>query len=198
MTLFSEAIKLKDGVLHNIQYHQQRVNNTLSCFYQTTIDLSVIRDRIPPHVKNGLYKCRVLYSDKIEDVEFIPYFFRNIQKVGVIRDDEIDYSYKYANRSNLNTLLQKSGCDDIIIIKNGLVTDASSSNLVFKSAKGLFTPKECLLPGTKRKQLLERKKIREQSIRVEDIQAFNAVCFINAMVDLTDDIKVQTSSLLYL
>lgn len=198
MKLFSEAIKLKDSILFNLDYHQERVNRTLHTFYQTEIDLSVIRDSIPPLMKNGLFKCRVLYSDKIEKIEFIPYCFRNIQKVGVLTDNEIDYSYKYADRGNLNKLLQKSGCDDIIIVKNGLVTDASSSNLVFKTPKGLFTPKEYLLPGTKRKQLLERKKIIERSIRVENIQTFDAVYFINAMIDMEDDIKVQTSSLIFL
>jgi 4-amino-4-deoxychorismate lyase len=94
--------------------------------------------------------------------------------------------------------LQKSGCNDIIIIKNGLVTDASSSNLVFKSSKGLFTPENYLLPGTKRRLLLDRKKIKEQRIRVEDIKTFDSVYFINAMIDLEDDIKVRTSSLRYL
>jgi 4-amino-4-deoxychorismate lyase len=181
-----------------MNYHQERIDRTLQDFYQTAIDLSVINDMIPGHMKSGLFKCRVLYSDKIEKVEFIPYFFRCIRKVGVITDNEIDYSYKYTERSNLNKLLQKSGCDDIIIVKNGLVTDASSSNLVFKSPKELFTPEDYLLPGTKRRLLLDRKKIKEQSIRIEDIKTFDSVYFINAMIDLEDDIKVQTSSLLYL
>jgi 4-amino-4-deoxychorismate lyase len=196
--IFSEAIKLKDGVFHHINYHQERIERTLHAFFQTAIDLSVIHDMIPGHMKSGLFKCRVLYSGKIEKVEFIPYFFRDIRKVGVITDDEIDYSYKYADRSYLNRLLQKSGCNDIIIVKNGLVTDASSSNLVFKSPKGLFTPEDYLLPGTKRRLLLDQKKIKEQRIRVEDIKTFDTVYFINAMIDLEDDIKVQTSSLLYL
>jgi 4-amino-4-deoxychorismate lyase len=195
MIVFSEAIKVKDGILYNLKYHQERINKTLKDFYRTEIDLSVINDMIPNHVKSGLYKCRVLYSGKIEKVEFIPYAFRYVRTVAVITDNEISYSYKYADRNCINTLLQKSGCDDILIIKNGLVTDASSSNLVFRSREGLFTPKDYLLPGTKRKLLLDHKKIEERSIPVNEIKAFDTVYFINAMVDLEDNIKVETCQL---
>jgi 4-amino-4-deoxychorismate lyase len=195
MTLFSEAIKLKDGVLCNLPYHQERMNKTIQAFYQAKADLSVINSMVPTHMKNGLYKCRVLYSDKIEKVEFIPYVFRNPQTVAVVVDNEIDYAYKYVDRIHINILLQKSGCDDIIIVKNGLVTDASSSNLVFKSREGLFTPKDYLLPGTKRQFLLDCGKIKEKDITVDELQAFDTVYFINAMVDLKDEIKMEIHQL---
>jgi len=195
MTLFSEAIKLKDGVLYNLPYHQERMNKTIQAFYQTKTDLSVINGMVPAHMKNGLYKCRVLYSDKIEKVEFIPYVFRNLKTVSIVMDNEIDYAYKYADRSRINILLQESGCDDVIIVKNGLVTDASSSNLVFKSREGLFTSKDYLLPGTKRQFLLDRGKIKEKDIAVDELQAFDTVYFINAMVDLEDEIKMEIHQL---
>ena len=196
MTLFSEAIKLKDGVLYNLPYHQRRMNETTQTFYRTKADLSVIKAMVLARMNSGLYKCRVLYSDKIEKVEFIPYIFRNPETVAVVADDEIDYAYKYADRSRIDSLLQKSGCDDMIIVKNGLVTDAASSNLVFKSQEGLFTPKNYLLPGTKRQFLLDRGKIKERDITVNDLQAFDTVYFINAMVDLADGIKKEIRRLI--
>lgn len=196
MTLFSEAIKLKDGVLYNLPYHQRRMDETTQTFYRTKADLSVIKAMVPARMNSGLYKCRVLYSDKIEKVEFIPYIFRNPETVAVIADDEIDYAYKYADRSRIDSLLQKSGCDDVIIVKNGSVTDASSANLVFKSREGLFTPKSYLLPGTKRQFLLDRGKIKERDITVNDLQAFDTVYFINAMVDLKDGIKKKIRRLI--
>lgn len=198
MTIFTEAIKLKDGVFSNINYHQARVDQTLRAFYQTKIDLSTVSDMIPDHMKAGMFKCRILYSDRIEKVEFLPYSIRNIQKVGVMVDDAIDYSYKYADRTRLNALLQKSGCDEIIIVRKGLVTDAYSANLVFQSSQGLFTPQNNLLPGTKRRQLIDRGISTERSIRVEEIKTFDSVYFINAMIDLEDEIKVPTAALVYL
>lgn len=196
MTLFSEAIKLKDGVLYNLPYHQRRMDKTIQTFYRTKADLSVIKATIPARMNSGLYKCRVLYSDKIEKVEFIPYVFRNPGTVAVVADDGIDYAYKYADRSRIDDLLQKSGCDDLIIVKNGSVTDASSANLVFESREGLFTPRNYLLPGTKRQFLLDCGKIKERDITVNDLPAFDTVYFINAMMDLEDGIKKETHRLI--
>ena len=198
MTLFSEVLKLKDGVLFNLDGHQERVNRTLCRCYGTEIDLSVLREKIPGELKPGLFKCRVLYSGRIESIEFTPYRCRHPASVGVLTDNEIDYAYKYADRSRLNGLLRKSGCDDLIIIKNGFVTDAFSSSLVFESAGRMYTPKDFLLPGTKRKLLLDRKEIEEVCIPVKEIRSFEAVYLINAMVDLEDRIKVDTASLVYL
>ncbi len=197
MTTFSEAIKLKDGFFYNLSYHQDRVSKTVSDFYKTRLDLSVILELIPPQAKKGLFKCRVLYDDKIQKIEFIPYTFRKIKRVAVVSNDDIDYSYKYTDRSVINDMLGKSGCDDIIIVKNGVVTDASSSSLVFKSSEGLYTPKNYLLPGTKRKMLLDGEEIMERSIGIRDIKSYEYIYLINAMVDLEDDIKVETSSLVY-
>lgn len=198
MKTFSEAIKMNDSTFFNLEYHQKRINRTLQHFYQTEIDISIIKDIIPSYAKEGLFKCRVVYSDIIEKVEFIPYFFRYLGEIGVVTDDEINYSYKYTDRSKINELLQKSGCDDIIIVKNGFVTDSSFSNLVFKSSKGFFTPRDCLLPGTKRQLLLDKNLIKDIRIHVNDIHKFDEVYFINAMIDITDEMKIETSSLVYL
>lgn len=94
-----------------------------------------------------MFKCRVVYGRDIGKVEYIPYVRRRIEKVGVIRDDAIDYSYKYTDRSRLNILLRDSGCDEIVIVRRGLVTDASAFNLVFESADGLLRRPVRCWPG---------------------------------------------------
>ncbi len=194
-TLFSEAIKLNDGVFYNLEYHQTRVDRTLQQFYGTSIDLSVLNRMIPKNKKTGLYKCRMIYDDHVKTVEFIPYTFRKIKKVGVISDNDIEYSYKYADRSHLNSLLEKSNCDDIIIVKNNLVTDSFAANLVFQSSAGLYTPESCLLQGTKRQYLLEKGIIQKREIHIEDIKKYNRIFFINAMIDLKDNVNIEVSSL---
>lgn len=198
MIQFSEAIKLKDGKFYNLEYHQERASRTIDTFYKKQIDLYAIENLIPNHAQVGMFKCRVVYNDKIENVEFIPYSFKSIKKVGIIADNSIEYSHKYVDRDNLNKLLKVSGCDDIIIIKNGFVTDSFSANLVFESSEGLFTPSNNLLPGTKRQLLLDRGIIREKTIAVEDIKYFEKVYFINAMIDLEDDISIDTKSLIHI
>lgn len=198
MKQFSEAIKLKDGIFYNLEYHQERMNRTCVDFGIKQINLFDVTKSVPKQFQEGLFKFRVLYSHEILSLEFISYSFRSVKTVGIIIDNEIDYRYKYQNRETLNKLLQESGCDDIIIIRNGFVTDGSSSSLVFESAEGLFTPTNYLLPGTKRQYLLDKDIITEKEITINDIKSFDKVYFINAMVDIEDNISIETSSLLWL
>lgn len=119
MIQFSEAIKLKEGVLLNLPYHQRRVDATTSHFYSSKIDLSLLHQLITPQLSTGLYKCRVVYANSIVSVEFIPYNFRVVKSFKIVEDSQIEYSYKYADRSRINKLLAQSGCDEIIISKGG-------------------------------------------------------------------------------
>ncbi len=193
--MFSEAIKLKDGIFYNLEYHQARLNRTQEKFYSPKIDLSLLCSLIPDYPQKGLFKCRLAYHDEIEKIEFIPYTFKIVDKVGVVIDNEIDYEYKYTNRDRLNYLLENSGCDDIIIIKNGYITDSFSSNLIFKSDEGWFTPDTFLLSGTKRQLLLDKGIIKERKISLEDVKQYQQIYFINAMVDIEDNISIDVQNL---
>lgn len=190
--IFSEAIKLKDGVLYNLSYHEMRMRRTIEHFFGISFPLLI---EIPEDKMIGLYKCRVVYSDQIHSVEFIPYSFRVVRNLALVQDDSIDYTYKYTDRVVLNALLTKSGCDDIIIIKDGYVTDASSSNLVFEDKTGLYTPSSYLLRGTKREYLLEKGIIKERTIKEENIKEYDSIFLINAMIDLEDRVKVSIAQL---
>ena len=81
---------------------------------------------------------------------------------------------------------QRGKCDDIIIIKNGLVTDAFAANLLFFDGKNWVTPTTPLLKGTQRQFLLDQEIIFETKIREEDICSYQKVGLINAMVSFED------------
>lgn len=195
-TQFTEAIKFENGVFHNLRYHQARMDNTMAQFDLEKIDLTGHLKNIPTPSQKGIYKCRVLYGKKIESIEFTPYSFRKKEKVGIVTDNQIDYSYKFANRENLERLIADTGFGDILIIKNGFATDALFSNLVFESKEGLFTPATYLLPGTKRQQLLDDGIIKEKQITRDDIPLYTKIRFINAMIDLEDEVFIETEKLL--
>ena len=96
--------------------------------------------------------------------------------------DDIEYSLKYSDRSLINTLFaQRGACDEIIIIKNGKVTDCSIGNLIFRQEKKWYTPDTPLLLGTQREKLLQEGKIQERTIFQEDIVNFDEIKIINAM-----------------
>ena len=131
------------------------------------------------------YKARVVYGEQgVETVEYAPYSMRNINSLQVVEDDTITYDYKSTDRSHLNALLEKKGSsDDIIIVKHGLLTDTSFTNLAIYDGKQWLTPKHPLLPGTKRAALLDKAIIREADITLENLRKADRVSLFNAMIE---------------
>lgn len=131
------------------------------------------------------YKARVVYGEQgVEAVEYAPYFIRNINSLQVVADDTITYGYKSTDRSCLNALVaQKGNCDDIIIVKHGLLTDTSFTNLAIFDGKHWVTPRHPLLPGTKRAALLDKGMIQKADITLEDLRNANKVSLFNAMIE---------------
>lgn len=193
---FVETIKVKDGVFYNLPLHSERLRITAFQFYGASMDLDLSVDAIPVEYLHGIYKCRVVYSSEIEEISFTPYSFREFEDIVIIEDDNIDYSYKSTDREVFTQLLNKKGAaSEIMIVKNGLITDSSFSNFVFENSLGLFTPDTYLLNGVKRQSLLKRGVIKECQIRKEDVLEFDRVYLINAMIDLEDQISIPISQI---
>src|SRR5690606_14853325 len=90
------------------------------------------------------------------ETRITPYEVRAVTSLKIIHDDTIDYSLKYEDRSSIDNLFAKrNNCDDILIIKNGFVTDASYSNIAFYDGSRWITPAQPLLKGTMRQHLLD-------------------------------------------
>ncbi len=186
MCQFFETIKCEDGKLFNLQWHNSRLNNVRTGYFRESniIDLSEIITTPETH-KEGLFRCRIVYSKTINTVEFIPHKFRKIESLKLIEDNNIDYRFKYSDRKNLIKLFDKrSGCDDILIVKNGCITDSFTANPVFFDGEKWWTPDTPLLPGTQRAKLIYEAKIEVCRITPTTISKFKKVGLINAMWDL--------------
>ncbi len=178
-----ETIKCKDGKLFNTEFHQTRFEKAQKEYFgispKTKLTEEII---IPEFAKNGLFRCRVTYSEQIEMIEFFPYQFRKINSLKLVEDNTIDYRYKYTDREKLNRLFEKRGnCDDIIIVKNGCITDSFVANLVFFDGEKWITPNTPLLPGTQRAKLLQEEMIFENRITNQDLYKYKKVGLINAL-----------------
>lgn len=186
MCLLLETIKIVDGKPQNLDFHQKRFENARkSMFGLKNFDLLSEIIKVPEFAQNGLFRCRLLYKEKIEKIEFLPYNFRQIKTLRLVESNGIDYSYKFADRSELENLFaQKGDCDDIIIVKNGLITDSFAANLVFYDGQKWWTPDSPLLKGTKREKFLAEKTISACKIELSDLQKYSKVGLINAMIDL--------------
>jgi 4-amino-4-deoxychorismate lyase len=141
-----------------------------------------------------MYKCKVSYSSSINEIEIIPYQKRIIKSLRLVKDNTISYDHKYSDRSHLLELLAKRGdCDDILIVKNGYITDTSFSNIVFFDGDKWVTPARPLLRGTMRESLLKTNYIEETDILVNDLKKFTIARLVNAMLPFrtATDIKLQ-------
>jgi 4-amino-4-deoxychorismate lyase len=180
MSLLLETIKIEDGKLANLSYHQAR-------FDKSRTDLFAMTKKIALHTvikapKSGLYRCRILYDEDIRSIEYIPYKEKNIRKLKVVPSD-IDYAYKYADRETFTKLLQEySVYDEIIIEKGGYLTDTTISNIAFYDGERWLTPEHPLLPGTMRAKLLDEGFLHRKEIRKEDLKNYSQIALMNSMI----------------
>lgn len=199
MSLLFETIKCSNGKLFNMEFHQARFEK--SCFeyfgFYTKFNLAESIE-IPEFAKDGLFRCRVTYSKRIKKIEFIPHQYRKIKSLKLTGDNEIDYQFKYNNREKLNLLFEQRGtCDDIIIVKNGLITDSSYANIIFYDGIKWWTPDSPLLEGTQRAKLLTEGKIFERTITENDISLYEKAGLINALNNLDEMPQIKISNIQY-
>lgn len=183
--LFIETIRLANGQLFNLHFHTKRLNHTRKIHFEENGEWDLIQMIIvPENFKEGLFKCRLTYGEQIEKIEFEAYQPRLVQRLRLVNNDNVDYNFKYQNRTFLNELFsQREEADDVLIIKNGFVTDTSYANIVFWNGQQWITPDTFLLAGTQRARLLEEGIIVEQKIRAKDIPQYSYARLINSMLD---------------
>jgi len=193
MSRLLETIQLKDGILRNVKYHNTRMKISRNEILQIdkTADL---REEItvPVEFQTGIFKCRVVYNENIDTIEFIPYVIKPVRSLKIVHGD-IDYSYKFEDRSAIKELFAKrESCDDILVVKSNRITDTSYCNVVFFRENKWYTPSTPLLRGTKREKLMDDGIITAENISIKDIQNYSKVSLINSMLDIGDiiiDIK---------
>ncbi len=184
MCRFIETIRIDNGRVCNLPYHNRRLNDTRAHFWPESTPLQ-LSDHLFPGCKAGIVKARVVYGEKgIEDASYSSYVMRHVHSLALIQADDIDYTYKSTGREPLNRLFALRGvCDDILIVKQGLLTDTSIANIAFYNGTHWYTPAHPLLKGTKRAALLEEGILQEKDIRPEDLSSFSTVRLFNAMID---------------
>jgi 4-amino-4-deoxychorismate lyase len=193
MSLLFETIRIQDGKPQNLGYHNFRMNQSRRAFYNSKYTIDLIKlISVPDGLKKGIIKCKVFYNKDIEEIGFEAYTPRKISSLKLVEDNSIEYSFKFTDREAINNLLSKKGnYDDILIIKNGFVTDTSYSNIIFYNGTGWITPAAPLLPGTMRKHLIDMKFISEKYIKTIDLLAFKKARLINAMLPFETAPEIQ-------
>lgn len=180
LPLLLETIKIEEGKIHNLSYHQARCDQSRLMLFGSTdsLDLSLIIDA----PQTGLYRCRILYERSLHSIEYIPYKPKEISTLRIV-SSTIDYSFKYADRSDLEALLASNkDVDEVIIEKNGYLTDTTIANIAFYDGSQWLTPETPLLKGTMRAKLIDEGFLKTANIKREDLKNYTQVALMNAMI----------------
>jgi 4-amino-4-deoxychorismate lyase len=176
MSRLIETIRVSEGKAWNTDYHFKRMRRSLLSW-----DLRQILDISLP--SRGIHKLRIVYDGNYFEHSVTPYTIRPVRSLKLVSNNDIVYDKKYEDRTELNEMFdRREGCDDILIIKDDLVTDVSHANIIFKRNDQWFTPDSFLLNGTMRQFLLDNKLIFEAHITPRDLSQYSHFKLINAML----------------
>lgn len=194
MSRFIESICLQNGAFRNLDFHQKRMDLTRykKFGFEESIDLSEVLNQYD-FPKEGKYKCRVVYDEQIQEVEFLPYQIRPIYSIQLVENNEIEYRFKSEDRQAFELMKDSIMEDEIIIVQKGQITDTSYSNLVFFDGEKWITPSTYLLNGTMRQALLAEGKIVEEEVNPKDLNRFFSLKLINAMMNLDESPELAIS-----
>ena len=178
-----ETICIRDGELMHVDYHRQRMAYSAASLFPGYIppdpeQLISLNERALLH---GTHKYRIIYGPGCLKTQIIPYPFKIIRSLKLVETD-LDYSYKYADRKALEALFEmRQHADDVLLVKDGRITDTSIANIVFVKGRQFFTPDKPLLQGTALQRLLDEKKLIATEIKPKDLKFFDSFILINAM-----------------
>ncbi|MGA9045614.1 aminotransferase class IV [Sulfuricurvum sp.] len=175
-----ETLRCENGSLVHLSYHQERLEKSLRLLQiEKSYDLRALV--IPPAA--GIYRCRFLYNADSYAIEFHPYTPKTITSLKLVTADSLDYALKYSDRENLNHLFDQRGmCDDVLIVKNGLLTDTTIANIALQIEGKWLTPNAPLLMGTTRTRLLKEGFLTPASLHIDDIAKATKIAIMNAML----------------
>ena len=175
MSLFPlfETIAIIDGKPQNLAYHQARFEHAMRNYFQIEPKLQLAEVvQVPAEHQQGLVRCRMDYSAHHFELTFFPYQPRQIQTLQCVYVDEIDYRFKYSDRSQLE-VLKNDQSDEVVIVHQGY--------LLFFKAGRWYCSEDYLLKGTQLSKLLDEQKVELIKLPISDLFRYEKVMIINAL-----------------
>lgn len=184
MSRFIESIKVESGKVHHLAWHQQRVNAAFAVHFPdlAVFDLEAYIGQV--EFPMGKAKLRIVYDGQTAKHTIDPYAPKPVASLQIV-PALIEYDHKYEDRSRLEKLFGlRHEADDILILCNNEITDTYYANIALLKNGEWFTPKSYLLNGVKRQVLLSEGAINETTVTLDDLEGYEAISLINAMLDL--------------
>lgn len=190
MSLFIETLRVEpDNSVPLLSYHRARMKQTLNTLdnAKTSTILTSLESKLAKLLLEvptpSIRKYRLIYtSEEIIETTLTPYQIRPITTL-TIAPITFDYSHKFADRIEINSCYHNyPSTDDIIMLKDGYLTDTSYGNVALHLDGVWYTPEEPLLKGCRRQQLLDTGQIKQKKIRIEDLNSYSYLMIFNAMI----------------
>jgi len=182
-TLF-ETIKIENGEVFNLDYHQKRVDNAYKNFYKKESKLNL--KSVIKYSKDGLFRCKVIYNQNgLVSIDFFKYQKKEINSIMLVENNFFEYSFKYANREFFEHLYNiYRNTNEFIITKNGFLQDFTIGNIALYHTKDKkwHTPLKPLLFGTTLNKYLDSKKLIQKDIHYTNLKNYSKIALLNAMV----------------
>lgn len=184
-----ETLCVFNGQIQQPELHQQRYQNSCKTYYGQDPTEDLLQGiSIPPAFQAGHVKLKLWYTCNRREAQFSIYPYPPLQQLQCVEAPAIDYGLKYSDRSAIDALGKYKGkCDDVLILQQGAVRDASYANICFWTGQQWVTPQEPLLAGTMRQHLLDTGQIYPAAITTDDFSAFTHFKLINAMRNFKQD-----------
>jgi len=193
MCQFFESIRVLDGEVFAIAAHQERIDRTLTLKQGLPFSLFKIAKEFNFPIQ-GLYKWRVQYNlEGLYTSECTAYEIQKPTGFKLVTADHIVYDCKYQDRKQIHALTESVRPSDIIMLKDGLVTDSSYANLVFYNGTQWLSPRTPLLLGTQRNELLNNGLLHLADIRPQDLPALPFFKLINALMPFESSPLLSTN-----
>jgi 4-amino-4-deoxychorismate lyase len=194
-----ETIRIENGIPSLLSFHQERMDRARKDLFGLE-DSCNLTDHFSDFSlpQSGIWKCRVTYSKGIEKTEFEAYLKKSIKSLQVVEVDDFNYDYKHANRDGINQLFNlRNQADDILIIKNQLLTDTSYCNIALWNGINWITPLNPLLKGVRRESLIRSGQIQTGEILLNDLKYLHSLKLFNAMISFEEAEEITTASIFF-
>lgn len=198
---FLETICIRDGIPQHLEWHQRRVDDTLRHFFPAHRHSRILVKciELPVAYQKGIVRCRIVYDAHLVTIRYFHYTIRNIRSLKLMEIPEgMDYMYKYADRKMIEDLYNLRGdADDILMTRDGWITDTSIANIAFSKNGRWYTPSIPLLAGTTWKRLVKSGKLMTRPIHSTHLSGFDNFKIFNAMRDWEDTEETPIVNILF-
>lgn len=187
-----ETIKIVDKQAQYLEFHQARMQR--SCVQLNIAEHAPdLKQALLNAPEKGEFRARIVYKQQIESVEYFPILVRRFQRFKLVKANGLEYAYKFLNRDTINQLFTMKGmADDVLFVKNGLITDTSIANVAFFDGIHWQTPCVPLLKGTTRARLLQSGELHLMEITPAMLPNFEKMALCNAILGfyVLDEVEI--------